>query len=341
MDKRLARFIGRQMSTDAVQVTDVIPLVGGYSCATARFAATIDGRSHQLVVRASLPPHRAPIVTDRSREWDLLSALSHSQTVPVPRTWFFDSDGEDLDSPAIITDFIQGESLLARADRTAADVGGALSDQLCELATTLSAADLRTLPPSIERPSSWGSYIDEQIGQWRLAATEHIEPDPFIEFVASWLARNIPPEAPLALVHGDLQATNVMIDEQNRWFLIDWEFGHVGDPREDLGSLQFNELARPPALFNLDPWRFCANYCERTGLSSQIVNPATVAYFSLLPTGGKLREILGQVRGLLDGRNESFVSTYTVAILPTLHQHWMGSIAAIESMRASSEMSQR
>jgi len=341
MDKRLARFIGRQMSTDAVEVTDVVPLVGGYSCATARFVATIDGRSHQLVVRASLPPDRAPIVTDRSREWDLLSALSRSQTVPVPRTWFFDCDGKDLGAPAIITDFIEGESLLARADRTSAEDRGALSDQLCRLATTLTAADLRTLPPSVERPSSWGSYIDEQIAQWRLAATEHIEPDPFIEFVASWLARNVPPEAPLTLVHGDFQAPNVMIDEQDDWSLIDWEFGHVGDPREDLGSLQFNELARPPALFNVDPWRFCANYCERTGLTSEIVNPPTVAYFSLLPTGRKLRDILRQVRGLLDGRNESFVSAYAVAILSTLHQHWMGSVAAIESMRASSEMSQR
>jgi aminoglycoside phosphotransferase (APT) family kinase protein len=341
IDARLQRFLCHQLFSNDVEVTNVQPLTGGYSSALARFDAAIDGRMHHLVVRGDLPPDRVPLVTDRAREWALVSALSASNQLPTPKAWFFDSKGSELGTPAIIIDFIDGETLLARADRSPDAEHAALADQLCDLGATLCTADLGLLPAAIERPESWDQYMSAQIREWQMAATEHIDPDPFLGFIASWLEHNAPPEAPLTLVHGDFQAPNVMIDKDNRWLLIDWEFGHIGDPREDLGSLQFNELARPPALFNRDPLSFCERYRRRTGLNANVINPSTIAYFSMLPLGRTLRSLLRQIRGLLDGTNQSFVSAYAVSVLATMHQHWIAVVAAIEATQRSPELAGR
>jgi aminoglycoside phosphotransferase (APT) family kinase protein len=340
MSGPLRQFLRRRFSTNDVEVTEVRPLSGGYGSVIARFDAAIEGREHRLVVRGDLPPDRAPIVTDRAREWALVSALSGEGRVPIPKAWFFD-DGEDLGSPAMIIDFVDGESLQTRADRGSDIERAALADHLCDLAATLLAADLTKLPASVERPASWEEYVGTLIDEWRTAAIEHVEPDPFLSYMASWLEHNIPAEAPLSLVHGDLQAPNVMIDEDDRWLLVDWEFGHIGDPREDLGSLQFNELARPPALFNLDPLRFCERYRDRTGLSAEVISPGAVAYFSILPVGRTLRNVLRQIRGLLDGSNHSFVSAYAVNVVATLHEHWLAAVAAIEAMPVPPKLARR
>jgi aminoglycoside phosphotransferase (APT) family kinase protein len=335
MAERLQRLLCRRLSTNDVEVTEVQPLTGGYGSVIARFEAAIDARTSRLVLRANLPPDRVPVVTDRAREWDLVSALSAADGFPIPKAWFFDSDGPELGSPAMIVDFIDGETLQMRADRSADAEHPALADHLCDLAATLVATDLKILPATVERPRSWSDYVASHIDEWRMAASEHVEPDPFLGYMASWLEHNVPPEAPLALVHGDLQAPNVMIDGEERWLLIDWEFGHIGDPREDMGSLQFNELARPPGLFTLDPLRFCERYRDRTGLGVDVINPATIAYFSILPFARTLRSVLRQVRGLLDGTNHSFVSAYAVGVLATLHEHWLAAVKGIEAMQAA------
>ena len=40
---------------------------------------------------------------------------------------------------------------------------------------------------------------------------------------------------PLALVHGDCQPSNVLVADGADPLVIDWEFAHIGDPREDIG----------------------------------------------------------------------------------------------------------
>ena len=62
--------------------------------------------------------------------------------------------------------------------------------------------------------------------------------------------------------------------------IIDWEFSHIGDPREDLGYYMNYGIAFPPSLYSPDPEAFLGKYRELTGYSELHVNQATVGYFA-------------------------------------------------------------
>ena len=72
-----------------------------------------------------------------------------------------------------------------------------------------------------------------------------------MRYVAAWLEHNRPPEVPMTLVHGEFQPGNVMVGGDGRLVAVDWEFAHVGDPREDLGWALWVESIQPPALIGL------------------------------------------------------------------------------------------
>ena len=115
--------------------------------------------------------------------------------------------------------------------------------------------------------------------------------------VAAWLDANRPPEAPLTLVHGDLQAPNILLQEDTGDFhLLDWELSRIGDPREDLGWWALAGKSQPPDLIDANPDAFYARYREQTGLSEEIVNPATVAYFTVLGSLAVFDCVLGRNR---------------------------------------------
>jgi aminoglycoside phosphotransferase (APT) family kinase protein len=61
------------------------------------------------------------------------------------------------------------------------------------------------------------------------------EPHPALEYGLWWLREQRP--APLADVvsHGDFRIGNVVVSERGLVALLDWEFAHLSDPREDLG----------------------------------------------------------------------------------------------------------
>ena len=73
---------------------------------------------------------------------------------------------------------------------------------------------------------------------------------PLIALGLAWLRANLPPPAPLRVVHGDLRIGNVMADAGHLTAVLDWELGHLGDGHEDLayGCMtvwRFGRLANP------------------------------------------------------------------------------------------------
>lgn len=57
---------------------------------------------------------------------------------------------------------------------------------------------------------------------------------PPIALGLAWLRANLPPPAPLAVLHGDLRIGNIMVDGGHLSALLDWELAHLGDRHEDL-----------------------------------------------------------------------------------------------------------
>jgi aminoglycoside phosphotransferase (APT) family kinase protein len=70
--------------------------------------------------------------------------------------------------------------------------------------------------------------------------------DPLITFGVSWLRRNVAKTvARVSLLQGDTGPVNFMFDGDRVSAVIDWEWGHLGDPMEDLGNICVREFWNP------------------------------------------------------------------------------------------------
>jgi hypothetical protein len=121
-----------------------------------------------------------------------------------------------------------------------------------------------------------------------------------------------------------------MLDRSGAMQIIDWEYAHIGDPRVDLGWLQQVSAFTPPDLIAVDPIAFCTRYCEVTGLTLDVVNPLTIAYFSILSGVRALGGMLGGIAEMAHGRNHLITSAYLVSAMPFTHQMWRQAAQLIE-----------
>jgi len=60
------------------------------------------------------------------------------------------------------------------------------------------------------------------------------EPHPAIELGLCWLRQHRPEPLEAVVSHGDFRLGNVVVSERGLEYVLDWEFAHVGDPREDV-----------------------------------------------------------------------------------------------------------
>jgi aminoglycoside phosphotransferase (APT) family kinase protein len=60
------------------------------------------------------------------------------------------------------------------------------------------------------------------------------DPHPALEYGLWWLRGRRPPPLPDVVSHGDFRIGNVAVSERGLESLLDWEFAHLSDPREDL-----------------------------------------------------------------------------------------------------------
>lgn len=331
----LEAFLNRRMpSAGPISVSDCRPLSGGYSRLMTRFTATIGGHDRTMVLRADAPGSTAPIETDRVREWTLLDALTRAGGAPMPDALFADTDGHELGSKAIVLDFAPGGPFLSSVRASDPARRSEHARAVCDLAADIQAIDAAALPAQIERPTSWSNYIDELIGLWRATEAELSESIPMLRYVAAWLERNRPPEAPMCLVHGEFQPGNMMIGEDGRLLAVDWEFAHIGDPREDLGWITYVEAIQPPALFGADPGGFCAHYRRRTGLTEQVVNPLTVAYFSILPAIRVFAGLLRTQQSYVDGHNTDLRTAFLFNADITAFEGWFAATRQLEAAQS-------
>jgi hypothetical protein len=70
--------------------------------------------------------------------------------------------------------------------------------------------------------------------------------DPLATYGVQWLRTYAPTEmARVSLVQGDTGPVNFMFDGDRVSAVIDWEWGHYGDPMEDLGNICVREFWNP------------------------------------------------------------------------------------------------
>lgn len=338
MPSRLEAFLAEaDVAGSGHRVSAYEPIQGGYSRLMARFRLECErdgsSRVEELVLRGDPPAGSHMIDTDRDAEWALLEALARTN-VPMPAPRFYDRTGRHLGTKAFVVDLAPGESLLRAANRPDAD-RRALSERFCDTAAAFHSVDVAALP--LERPADWDAYLGSVIGSWSAAERAHLESDPFMRYMGAWLSAHRPPPAPFALVHGDFQLANVLVAPSGEFSVVDWEFAHVGDPREDLGWSKAVATVAPPDLVGEDEAAFCARYRERTGLGPEVVNPLTLAYFSVLAAARIYSTLLVQLAAFAEGRNDSLLVAYNVGAGYFAHGVWMAASAGLEAAMAAVE----
>ena len=185
MPGRLEALLRAHGEPDDVRVSDLTPIVGGYSLVMASFTATSSSGSRQLVLRADPPADEALTHTDRTREWELLSALTAQGDAPMPAARMADLTGEHLGRPGIVIDFVDGTLLQTHLGTAETASYLDLAERLATSIAQVHAVDEAGLPSSLERPASWDAYVDSLIDKWRAVEAAHAERDPFIRWVAA------------------------------------------------------------------------------------------------------------------------------------------------------------
>jgi aminoglycoside phosphotransferase (APT) family kinase protein len=70
--------------------------------------------------------------------------------------------------------------------------------------------------------------------------------DPLLSYGVDWLRRFVPQSvARVSLVQGDTGPVNFMFENERVTAVVDWEWGHWGDPMEDLGNICVREFWNP------------------------------------------------------------------------------------------------
>jgi aminoglycoside phosphotransferase (APT) family kinase protein len=105
-----------------------------------------------------------------------------------------------------------------------------------------------------------------------LAAVEDSRPtpisacttNPLAAFGKRWLHNHLPAHVPATvLLQGDTGPANFMFDENGVTALVDWEWGHYGDPMEDLGNIWLRDYFYPSSGGDLAP--YFQHYAKHSG----------------------------------------------------------------------------
>jgi aminoglycoside phosphotransferase (APT) family kinase protein len=132
------------------------------------------------------------------------------------------------------------------------------------------------------------------------------EPHPAIEYGLWWLCEHRPEPLPEVVGHGDFRIGNVVVSQVGLVALLDWEFAHLADPREDLAW----PLVRA--------WRFGADerhfggvgevepYLERYAeLTGRVVSPEELGWWEVFGNVKWAVGALTQSRRHLNGLERS------------------------------------
>jgi aminoglycoside phosphotransferase (APT) family kinase protein len=289
----------------------------------------------RYVLRRKPPGKLLPSAHAVDREYRVTRAL-HAQGFPVAEPLLYCDDASVAGTPFYLSAFVDGRVFWEpQMPASNAIERAAIYDTMN---TTL--ARLHSFDPAAIGLSDFGkgeNYVNRQIERWskqyRASETEKIdEMDRLIE----WLPRNLPPQGPARLVHGDYRLDNMIVDRHASEIraVLDWELSTLGDPLADfsyhlmawhmphsesaagtatLVGHNLTQLGIPPMADYVDA------YVKRTGLDPRPYLSVYLAY-NFFRIAAILQGIIGRVR---DGTATSeFAPAKAEMIRPLATKAW-------------------
>jgi len=256
LQPQLEAYLSAQTSTP-VTITDMIPLAGGASRESWSLIAHINGIAQRMVLRKDYPTQMNESALTRQQEYHLM-ARAHEHGVRVAKMRFICDDPDVLGLPFFLMDYVDGISV-GRQVMKAPELTIArekLPEQLAEqlaLIHQIRADDLAFLPRPSQNTSPTHAVVDEVYAVLDMLGVK----SPTFEFCLRWALNHAPSVDRITFVHGDFRIGNMLVAENGLSAVIDWEFGHIGDPREELGYICMRD------------WRFGNDHLHMGGLSAR------------------------------------------------------------------------
>ena len=190
-------------------------LAGGAS--KEAWAVDVEGEP-LLVRRASRGVIHAATLSLEDEFHVLEAAAEAGVKVPRPVAYLGELGGRE----AFAMERVEGETIgrrIARNPPPGLDVQ--LADEL---------AKIHAIPPDRLPFLGSGDILERFEGELDSVG----DPHPAIEYGLWWLREHRPEPLPDVVTHGDFRIGNVVVSEGGLEYLLDWEFAHLSDPREDL-----------------------------------------------------------------------------------------------------------
>jgi aminoglycoside phosphotransferase (APT) family kinase protein len=318
LGSRFERFLAAVEPDRAGRVVACEAITGGYSRISARARVRWgDGAEETFILRGDPPPGSGVFTSDRDAEWDLLRTLPGTTSVATPVARWYDRSGEHLGSKAIVLDCAAAVSLQDEMAR--AGDAGPLADLFVDTFAAVHRTPLDRLPDRMPRPPDGSAYLDGVLDHYDRMAARYPGSAPVLRYISWWTGAHQPPPVPLGLVHGDCQPSNVLVGPAGPPLVIDWEFAHIGDPREDLGY--YTQIPLEPNVYWADQQRFLSRYRAATGLTEEQVNPQVVDYFLIIGMAVLLEQLLVAAAAIGGAERPGILAPYLVNAIS--HQYDM------------------
>jgi aminoglycoside phosphotransferase (APT) family kinase protein len=197
------------------RVTSMHLLPGGAS----KEAWAVETEGERLLVRRAGGGVIHEATLSLENEFRVLeAAVEAGVKAPRPVAYLGELDGRE----AFAMQFVDGETIGRRIVR---DPPEGLEPQLAE-----ELAKIHAIAPG-RLPFLRSGDVVERFAH-ELASID--EPHPAIEYGLWWLREHRPNPLPDVVSHGDFRLGNVAVSDRGLECILDWEFAHLSDPREDV-----------------------------------------------------------------------------------------------------------
>jgi aminoglycoside phosphotransferase (APT) family kinase protein len=265
--------------------------------------------AHSFVLRRKPPGKLLPSAHAVDREFRVISAL-HAQGFPVATPVLYCDDEGVAGTPFYVMAFVEGRVFWNP------DMPGSNPAERAAVYDAMNAklARLHAFDPTAIGLENFGrgeNYVARQVERWskqyRASETEKIEA---MESLIGWLPKNLPPAAPVRLVHGDYRLDNMILAASTPKILavLDWELSTLGDPLADF-TYHLMQWHMPPSDADTGSLVGCdlkalgipalaayiESYRQRTGLDPRPYLPVYLAY-NFFRIAAILQGIAGRVR---------------------------------------------
>ncbi len=253
---RLSQYL-TEVSGTPTEIHHAQPIAGGASRDTWLIDATIGGERQKLVLRRDLSTVMYEQALTREQEYQFIDA-AYQKGVLAPRPRFLCTDPNLLSQSFFIVDYVEGISIGRKVIQAPelADARAALPQQMAQQLAkihAIAAEGLEFLPRIPEGQSAAQQALD----QVRNMLDKLSAQNPAFAYGLRWCERHAQTSERITVLHGDFRLGNLLIGTQGLNAVIDWEFGHIGDPHEEMGYCCMRD------------WRFGNGHLHFAGLSDR------------------------------------------------------------------------